>query len=191
MADISNLTSLISSHGLLLLLPLGIIEGPIVTVAAGWLARLGLMAPYAAFAVLVIADLIGDSLLYSIGSHGVSRLPARIRRWIGLTDDRLGRVEAHFQTAGPSTLVFGKLTHSAGAAILVAAGSARMPFGRFLWWNLLATLPKSAVLFGVGWVFGQALSGIDATLSAASAVALIVLALGFLVWGRSRMVPAE
>ncbi len=191
MVDITDLTSLISSHGLLLLLPVGIVEGPIVTVAAGWLSRLGLLNPYAALAVLVLSDLIGDTLLYLVGSHGVGRLPLRLRRWIGLTEDRMDRVTAHFQTAGPSTLMLGKLTHSAGAAILVAAGAARMPFLAYLWWNLLATIPKTLALFGVGWLFGNALSGIDASISAISAVVLVVLALGFLIWTRSRVVPAE
>ena len=48
-------------------------------------------------------------------------------------------------------LVIGKWTHAIGCVVLVGSGMLRLPLPRFLLVNLLATLPKSAVLFGFGY----------------------------------------
>jgi membrane protein DedA with SNARE-associated domain len=59
-------------------------------------------------------------------------------------------------------LVGGKLTHFAGAPVLAAAGLARVGYGCFLFWNLAATVPKSAALMAAGYLFGwQAVRFLD------------------------------
>jgi membrane-associated protein len=39
--------------------------------------------------------------------------------------------------------------------VLVGSGMLRLPLWRFILVNLLATIPKSAVLFGCGWFAGD------------------------------------
>jgi membrane protein DedA with SNARE-associated domain len=55
-------------------------------------------------------------------------------------------------------LFFGKLSHAVGGIILFAAGSAEIPLKEFLWFNFLATLPKSLILIAVGYYFGSTVS---------------------------------
>jgi membrane protein DedA with SNARE-associated domain len=55
-------------------------------------------------------------------------------------------------------LFFGKLSHAIGGIILFAAGSVGIPVGDFLWFNFLATLPKSLILILVGYYFGSTVS---------------------------------
>ena len=78
--------------------------------------------------------------------------------------------------------MFGKLTHSAGAAVLVAAGLARMPLWRFTWVNLLATVPKSLFFVVIGYAFGAAYSRIDDWIARASMLVLGLLVLAGIVW---------
>ncbi|QYZ69773.1 DedA family protein [Neotabrizicola shimadae] len=191
MADVASTISAIGAQGLPVLVPMAIVEGPIVTIVAGWLAKLGLIPVWGAIAALVIADLIGDSILYLIGRRGVARLPERWRRRLGLTDARLAQVAEHFRRHGPRTLVLGKLTHTAGALVLVTAGSARMPVLPFLWWNLLATIPKTAVFFLIGWLFGAALPDVENALFWAAILLLGGFAFALYRMTRSAGMPAE
>lgn len=162
------------------------LEGPIVTVVAGYLASLSILNTMGAFVVVVLGDLVGDAILYLIGRQGIGRLPDRWQQRLGLKKDRVAALTAHFDVHGGRTIVFGKLTHSAGAAILVAAGAARMPFGAFLGYNLLATVPKSAAFLALGYLFGSAYAQIDAWIFRVSLVLLAAVAVGGLVWWRRR-----
>ena len=191
MTDVASTISAIGAQGLPVLVPMAIVEGPIVTIVAGWLAKLGLISAWGAIAALIMADLIGDSILYLIGRRGVARLPERWRRRLGLTDARLAQVAEHFRRHGPRTLVLGKLTHTAGALVLVTAGSARMPVLPFLWWNLLATIPKTAAFFLIGWLFGAALPDVENALFWAAILLLGGFAFALYRMTRSAGMPAE
>lgn len=152
------MTSLIQTNGLWLLFPLSVAEGPVVSIMAGWLVRLGMLPLVGAYVVLVLGDLVGDAMHYALGRFGADRLPARWRRKLAIDAASNDQLIRHFHQAGGRTLVLAKLTHSLGFAALIGAGAARMPFGLFLWFNLLATLPKSAVFLGLGYALGH-LSG--------------------------------
>lgn len=178
---IESLTQLIQAQGLLLLFPLSILEGPIISVIAGWLVRLHLIPLGWTFAVLVLGDLVGDALHYLLGRSGLHRFPERWRRRLGIDDAAIAGLTTHFQDQGGRTLIIGKLTHGLGFAALIAAGAARMPFGRFLWYNLVATLPKTAGFLLLGYLLGHAEVTIGNWIWR---VSLIVLILGgaALVW---------
>ncbi len=174
MATVDTAIELIKGHGLWLLAPLAVMEGPIVTVIGGYLVRMKLMSGIAVYTVVVLADLVGDTLLYSLGRFGMGLLSPRVRERLGLTDSRFAALRDHFAAKGGRTLVFGKLTHSAGAGILAAAGAARMPFVPFIGWNLAGTLPKSLAFLAIGYAFGAAYAQIDSWIYRAS---LLLLAL--------------
>lgn len=186
MITLDDVLGLLQSHGLLFLAPLSVLEGPIVTVIAGYLASLGVLSLAAAYAVVVVGDLVGDALFYLAGRHGLERMPERWRHRLGLNPERVAALADHFTAHGAKTLVVGKLTHSAGAAILVAAGAGRMPFGPFLWWNFVATLPKSAGFLALGYLFGAAYAQIDVWLFRATLVLMAALAIGLAIWWRRR-----
>lgn len=176
------LIAAVSSHGAAILLPLSILEGPIVTVLAGYAAKLGVFRVVVAFVIVVLGDLVGDTLLYLLGRRGLRRIPDRWLARLGLVPDRLTALTEHFATQGGRTLILGKITHSAGAAVLVAAGLARMPFWQFLWFNLLGTLPKSAVFLALGNVLGEAATRLGPTIAEGSLILLAVIALAGAAW---------
>lgn len=179
---------LIQSHGLWILLPLAAIEGPIVTVIAAYLAQLGYMNVAAVYLVCVLGDLIGDSVLYAAGRYGPRWLPQRASRWMGITDAHRTALVDHFRTAGGRTLLFGKWTHSAGMPILVASGMARMNFARYLWFNLLGTIPKTLAFVLVGYSLGAAYASIDTYIYRGSQVLLVLAVLvgGLYLFRRTR-----
>ena len=181
MTSEADLVQLLSGHGIAFLVPLAILEGPIVTILAAWLASLGLLDLRQVIVVVIVADLIGDAMLYLLGRYGLELLPARTRQRMGLSRRRLVRMMRLFQDKGAKILAMGKLTHAAGFAVLIAAGAARMPFMTFLAANFAATLPKSLALVALGYLFGAAYGQISngiywASLAAVATVAMVLMA---------------
>ena len=177
-----TLIAAVSSHGATILLPLAIIEGPIVTVLAGYASRLGVFQVPLAFFIVVLGDLIGDTLLYLLGRRGLGRIPPNWMARLGLAPERVTALSVHFAEKGGRTLILAKITHSAGAAVLVAAGLARMPFWRFMWYNLMGTVPKSAVLLALGYVLGEAATQLGPTITEGSMIMLALIAVGGAAW---------
>ena len=190
MIGLETVADLVQSHGLLLLAPLAVLEGPIVTVVAGSLVPLGLLGFVPVYIVVILGDLVGDSLFYLLGRKGLAHLPLRWRARFGLRRRRLDDIARHFHTKGGRTLIAAKLTHSLGFVALTAAGASRMPFGAFLWYNLLATIPKSLAFLLIGYAFGAAYTRIDTYISWASLCVMALLLAGGLVWFlRQRSAP--
>ncbi len=177
---ITAIDTLLRTNGLPLLFPLAVIEGPIVTVIAGWLARLGYFPLRWAMVVLVLADLLGDSLLYALGRAGPDLLRQKWQLALGVTEARIAQVAEHFARRGGRTLLVAKLTHSFGFAALVAAGASRMSFPAFLFFNLVGTIPKTLFFLLLGYAVGEAHVAIDSWIWRAS---LGVVVLGVAIFG--------
>jgi len=183
MLGLETVTALIAKYGLAFVAPVAVLEGPIVTVIAAWLASQGLFALWIVALVVILADLVGDLGFYALGRWGLARLPTGWRTRLGLGAARLDRLAGHFHEKGGRTLLFGKFTHSVGFAVLVAAGAGRMPMGRFIWFNLLGTVPKSLFFVALGYGFGAAYTRIDSWISRASLVALVLILAAAASWG--------
>jgi len=189
MNSLDSTQKLIETYGLFLLAPLSILEGPIVTVMASYAARLGYLNIYAVFAVCVLGDLIGDVALYWIGRTGGRWAPPKLRRRLGVDRARTVKLVHHFRVQGGRTLILGKITHSAGFLVLLAAGAAKMSFGRFVLFNTLGTLPKTAFFCAIGSTMGHAYTSIDGYIGRVSVVLLIAFiaaAIGWRVHERGR-----
>lgn len=176
MVTLDSALQLIQSHGLLILAPISVLEGPIVTVIAAYLAKLGYMPVLGVYLVCVLGDLVGDAILYWLGRFGPRFLPGRWQVRLGITRARKTALEEHFAEKGGRTLLFGKWTHSAGMPIMLASGAGKMPFGPYMFWNLVGTLPKTLVFVLIGYFIGQAYGLIDTYLYRFTLLMLVVIA---------------
>lgn len=186
MIGLETIVALASAHGLAIVAPLAVVEGPIVTVIAAWLASRDILDVWAVAAVVIAADMLGDLALYALGRWGLHKLPKPWRDRLGLNRARLLGLAKHFRVQGNRTLVIGKLTHTAGAAVLVAAGLGKVRLWRFFWVNLFATIPKSLFFVGLGYSIGSAYSRIDNWITRASLVLAGVLIVVGVLWLVSR-----
>jgi membrane protein DedA with SNARE-associated domain len=158
------------------LFPIMIVEGPIITVIAGFLSSLGYLNLFVAYSVVVMGDVVGDSLYYLAGRWGRMYLFRQWGRSIGITMERMIQLQQFFTKHTMKTLIVGKLSHAIGAPVLVAAGMAHIPYWKFLGINFLATLPKSLLLLLIGFYFGQGYAKIDTYLDY-TALGTVVLAM--------------
>ena len=179
-----SVQTFLAAHGGWALFALALVEGPLVVLAATALARIGTLDITFVWAVAVLADLAGDTILYLLGRFLPGLIPVRFR-------PSLAREQtcALFRQSGVRLLLFGKLTHVAGLPVLVAAGFGRMPLLPFSIWTLIGTVLKVSAIVLVGWTFWQALlSGDPGRAVAYLALLALALAVGALVlrarrWG--------
>jgi membrane protein DedA with SNARE-associated domain len=182
MVDPATLQYLVQNYGLWLLIPLAILEGPIVTVLAAWFAHANGGSLTLVYTICLIGDLLGDTLIYGLGRSGPEMLPQSWQRLMRIDATRRDKLTDHFAAKGGRTLLIGKLTHSAGFAVLLAAGAARMSLGPFWFYNLLGSIPKTLGFVLLGVLLGNALPQIDRYIAHGSLILLGLMTLAFLVW---------
>jgi membrane-associated protein len=123
--------------------------------------------------------LTGQILGYAVGRVFGSRLRhTRLGRRIGA--ERFDRAEAYLRERGAPALVAVRFVAVIHAVVPIAAGVARMPFGRFLLWSALGTTLWVGAFTGLGVVTADADStgGIGLVLTAIGATCIGVLPLG-------------
>ncbi len=182
MIGLETVTALVAKHGLVVVAPIAVIEGPIVTVIAAWLASQHLFSVWSVAIIVIVADMVGDVGLYCVGRWGLHKLPQGWRKRLGLSRQRLVSNGRHFQNKGIRTLLIGKLTHSAGAPVLVAAGMARMNIWVFTLMNFLFSIPKSIFFVALGYWLGSYYGKIDSWISRASLILLGLIVAAALIW---------
>jgi membrane protein DedA with SNARE-associated domain len=156
----------------LVLFPIAGIEGPVITIIAGFLSSLGYLNIFLAFTAVALGDITSDSLHYAAGRWGRGKFISRWGKYIGITPERVVGLEKHFEKNRFRKFVIGKMAHGVGGAFLVAAGIAKVPFREFIFDNLLLTLIKSAILIAVGYYFGQAYARIGSYFELVSIITL-------------------
>ncbi len=98
-------------------------------------------------------DLTGDLICYWIGRAGGAHLGSLGRR-LGMRTVVTSDVQRGLFHSATKMLVIGKWTHSIGWLVLIGSGMLHVPLPRFILVNLIATVPKSTVLFGLGYFAG-------------------------------------
>ncbi len=148
--------SFLVAHGSALILPLAVIEGPIVTVLAGFLAARDYFVWYWVLCLLIGGDVIGDAMYYCLGRFAAAPLASRISGRFGLRcSPNAEQLRRDLVRNAGKMLLIGKWTHSIGFLVLTGSGMLRVPLRRFLLVNLAGSIPKTALLFGVGYFAGR------------------------------------
>ncbi len=169
-------------YGYLILFPIMVLEGPIITIIAGLLVSLGVLSFPLTYGLAVTADLLGDTLYYLAGRYGANRVVDHWGKYLGISWGQIERLKRHFDRHTGKTLLIGKLTHGAGGMILLAAGVGQVPYLSFFWFNLLGTLPKSLALLLVGFYFGHGYQRINRYLNDAALLTISLVVLGGLAY---------
>lgn len=176
----------IANYGYAALFLATVVEGPIATVIGAILASQGFLGVIPVYVIAVSGDLVGDLLYYGIGRSGRISLPVWRRALNERHQQRLATLKDSLRAHAGGTLLIGKLTHAAGFVVLLAAGAARVPLAQFLGYNLLGTLPKTAVLVLIGYFAGIAYTRINAYFWVISLMSFPLICIGIFVYLRRR-----
>ena len=154
-SDINLLVPWIVSHGYFIFLIIAIIEGPIVTVAAGIAAALGYLNIFIIIFLAIAGDVGGDILYYGLGKmlHNFIRSP--FFKYIGFTDEKFTKVESLLHKNIWKTVFIVKMSPLIGPVGLVMIGAVKAPFKKFFETALYVGVPKSIFFALVGFYAGQ------------------------------------
>ncbi|MDD2753716.1 MAG: DedA family protein [Candidatus Portnoybacteria bacterium] len=182
MTPLQQIILWLSAYKYFALFPLAVAEGPIITVAAGFFVSTGHLNFWLAYLVIVAGDLVGDVLHYAVGRFGGIKFIEKWGRLVGVGEKEVQSLESQFDKRGSNLLFIGKMSHGIGGAFLIAAGIIKMPFDKFIFSNMMATLIKSLLLLLLGFYFGHALSTISTYLERISLIFIGAAIGAFLIY---------
>jgi membrane protein DedA with SNARE-associated domain len=164
--------------------------GETAIVLGGVVAAQGEVSLPAMILVAWSAAALGDLASLMLGRRlGRRFLIARGPR-LGVTADRLARVEAFFDRHGPKAILVGRFVGIVRAVAPFLAGASGMRVRAFLPWSLLGTLVWSSAFTLVGYAFHRSFAAAAGTLTH-GALALAVVAAAALALREHRRARAR
>ena len=168
---------LILTYKYLIIVPLGIIEGPVLAMACGFLLNLGLLSFIPIYLVLMGADLIGDVMWYCIGYYGNKKLVNSLGKYFGLTEKSYAAIEKAYQKYHDWILIISKITMGLGFpfVILTMAGVVKVPFKRYITLNIVGQLVWTGALLAIGYYLGNFYLKVNKGFNAVSFIVIFIL----------------
>jgi membrane protein DedA with SNARE-associated domain len=161
-----------------------VLPGETIAVLAGVAAKLGHVSLVGVLAVVIGAAIIGDTVGYEIGRH----LGRRVLSWPVL-DRRRGRLDdarAFLARRGGAAVFLGRWIAFFRAVMPALAGTARMPYPRFLAFNAAGGLAWGASVVLLGYAAGASYARVEQSFGAGTAVVAGVLIVAAVVAWRVR-----
>ena len=161
-------------------------EVPIVL--AGVFSANGELVPQWAFLACLVGALMGDSVMYAIGyhfGHGLIAKHPHFGKFVGAQREEY--FEKAIQKHSFKVLLLARFMIGVRGPVYLAAGVVRMPFRKFLMYDLVCATLVVGTFFGVSYFFGAKIT--EWITDAERTLTLVVLALAgcaFLWWRRRR-----
>jgi membrane protein DedA with SNARE-associated domain len=156
----SDLLSLIAHHGYILIFLIVFLEAiglpvpaALVLVAGGAATASGILRAPAALLLAVVGMLLGDSLLYVLGSHMGWSLLGFLCKVSANPETCILRSAESFYKRGRATLLIAKFIPGVNTMAPPLAGSMKMPFGQFLGLDLAGASFYALAYGGIGFLF--------------------------------------
>jgi membrane protein DedA with SNARE-associated domain len=108
-----------------------------------------------AVAFATVGSLVGAVAGYLIGLWGGRPLLDRFGRYVGIGADDLDRADRWFERWGSWAVFLGRMVPLVRTFVSYPAGISRMPFGRFVVFSALGSLPWNLALIVAGFVVGE------------------------------------
>lgn len=167
----------------LILFPFAIVEGPIIAVIAGFLCTSNFLNPLLVYPVIVLGDIIGDSICYSVGRWGTPKFLKNIFNHFTVTKKKIVSAKIFFDANPAKTISLSKILLGIGVAGIYLAGNAKVPYSKFIRICLATSAIQYMVYLCIGILFGHAYIQINqylnyfATVTVMAAIAIILFLL--------------
>lgn len=157
------------------------LPGETALLLGGVLAATGHISLPVLLVVAAVAAVLGDSVGYEIGRHGGNPLRrSRLGRRIG--EERWTRAEQFVLRRGGPAVLLGRWVGVLRALVPALAGMTRMPYRRFLVWNLAGGITWATTVVLAGYAAGAAWRTAAHYLSQVTLVLAVVAVLAVLGW---------
>ena len=162
-----------------------VLPGETAAVLGGVAAKFGHVPVMSVTGVVIGAAIIGDSVGYEVGRVFGPRITSH--RYLDSRRDRLESAQQFLARRGGTAVFLGRWVAFFRAVMPALAGSARMPYRRFLFFNASGGIVWGTAVVALGYAAGASYKRIEGYLGQGSAVlvaAVVVLALT--VWAVRR-----
>ena len=169
-----------------------IMEGPILTVASGFLLRQGFFSFWFLFLALATGDLVGDIGWYYIGYFLVEPALKKHGKFFSLTPEILEKIKSIFQKRHSVILFVSKITMGFGMclATLMAAGASRIPLFAYLFYNTLGEIIYITILMSLGYYVGYLLGPISTFLEFIPVLGIFII-IGLAIYGFTQYIKTK
>ncbi|OGG52359.1 hypothetical protein A3H16_01180 [Candidatus Kaiserbacteria bacterium RIFCSPLOWO2_12_FULL_53_8] len=187
-----QLTQLIVDYRYWILVPLSIIEGPVVAFVAGTLASLGYFNIYVLLLFFFARDMIMDAFYYALGYYGGRTATAqKLLRKIGVREDHLDDIRKLWEKNAGKTMFLGKLSYGIASSFIALAGTVRMPLKKFFGWGAVVAIVQFWGLIFLGYFFGESFGSIENVINGIHYVILGITIVGILYYILTRYMRKE
>ena len=189
-----HISLLISTYSAFILLPLMIVEGPIVTIIAAFLASLGVLSIVLVYFLSLAGNIIGDVGYYSMGRFGRDKFVVKYGKYFGLHEEKVKYIEEHYKNHFLKTIIIAKVTEAPIVPTLVAAGIARVDFRKYFLATASMEVPKVLIVTMLGYFFGKFYKTIEIYFKdfvSAAAITLTFAAVTFFIYRRLKPKPKQ
>jgi membrane protein DedA with SNARE-associated domain len=150
--------------------------GETILVAASVYAGTGRLNIVAVGVIAVLAAIVGNCVGYAIGYFGGHALALRFGKYVFLTSERLEKTERFFERHGGLVVVVARFFEGLRQAAGVIAGTAEMPWRRFLVFTTIGAVLWVALWAPLGYLAGNHIGTIYSDIVRYSLYLLIALA---------------
>jgi membrane protein DedA with SNARE-associated domain len=131
-----------------------IIPGETIMILGGFYAAQKALNIYQVIIISFVGGVLGGQAGYFLGLEGRKVFIKKYEKRFNI-DLRFAQVEQFFKNHGPKTILFSRATAFLRAIAPFVAGSSKMPYKSFLFWDVLGAAIWSVTIPLVGYYFGQ------------------------------------
>jgi membrane-associated protein len=158
-----------------------LVPGETVALLAGVAAKLGHVSLAGVLVVVVVAAIVGDTVGYELGRH----LGPRVLQWriLARHRNRLDDAQDFLARRGGAAVFLGRWTAFFRAVMPALAGTARMPYPKFLAWNAAGGITWGATVVLLGYAAGASYARVEKTFGRdAAVVVLAIVIVAVVIW---------
>jgi membrane protein DedA with SNARE-associated domain len=160
-----------------------LMPGETLAVLGGFLASQGILDLGDLIVLVCVAAILGDSIGYEMGRHLGRAWLLRHGKRFGLDEERLARVDRFFARYGGRTVFLARFSAFFRIMVPFVAGTARLPYARFLFYNALGGTIWGAASVLIGYLAGESWQLIHRWVGRAGAfVIAVVVVLIVVAW---------
>ena len=149
--------------------------GDVTLLVAGLLASRGVLSLPWLILLASLGAVAGDNTGYLIGRYGSLKFIRRFGRYFFFKETYLEKAQRYFYAHGGKTIFVGRFATGIKSFIPVAAGISRMPYGLFLFYNVIASVINVVLILLLGYFFGQSWQLVNEYIGVAGSVILVLI----------------
>jgi len=153
----------------------------VALLVGGFLAHEGVTRYPITLIVALLGVIAGDNALYFVGRGVGSKLLSYSRMKHAVAESKVDRMHAFMHRRGHLAIFYARFFPGFRALVYLSAGSVRVPFSRFFFYDFAGAAISVPVVVTLGYVFGDQLEKIVRFIGVFNRLIWVVFALGGLI----------